>query len=130
MGKLTRRADWPVRLSTYLRGVGPYEIGVTDCALFVAGAIEAITGADLAARYRGRYRRKLDGLRILRADGFADPRSYFAAHLPATDRPQAGDVAILKNSLAIVQGSRAVYVAGSSGVGVVPIGEAVAFLRV
>lgn len=52
-----RFADWPSRLDSFLRlhRQRRFVYGEWDCCLFVAGAIEAMTGADLAASFRETY---------------------------------------------------------------------------
>ena len=69
-----RRADWAPRLSEYLVGIAgrKFRPGVLDCALFAAGAVEAMTGKDPAADYRGKYREIEAGRAMLRAAGFVD----------------------------------------------------------
>lgn len=54
---LTRRPDWQARLQQYLlRSLSkPFAYGEFDCCLFVADAVEAMTGTDLAAEFRGKY---------------------------------------------------------------------------
>jgi hypothetical protein len=52
-----RRPDWPERLSAVFvaaRGRA-FEYGVHDCGLFAADCVEALTGTDPAAVWRGRY---------------------------------------------------------------------------
>lgn len=52
-----RAGDWEDRLATYLDRMSeePFKYGTNDCALFVAGAIKAMTGVDPAEDYRGKY---------------------------------------------------------------------------
>jgi hypothetical protein len=52
-----RLPDWQKRLSEYIVRCTytPFQYGSQDCGLFVAGAIEAMTGVDVAAQLRGRY---------------------------------------------------------------------------
>jgi hypothetical protein len=54
---MTRFPDWQSRLSDYLVRTAnrPFQYGVLDCGLFVAGAIEAMTGVDVADGMRGKY---------------------------------------------------------------------------
>ncbi|MDQ2069311.1 DUF6950 family protein [Natronospira bacteriovora] len=54
---MIRRSNWERRLNAYLRSVQcrPHTYGEHDCTLFVAGAIQAMTGEDLAADVRGEY---------------------------------------------------------------------------
>ena len=51
---ITRFPDWPFRLDSYLSSVlhTPFSYGLFDCCTFVADAILAMTGTDLAAPFR------------------------------------------------------------------------------
>lgn len=53
----SRAPDWEERLSVYLDRVieEPFKWGSHDCALFAAGAVNAMTGTDPAADLRGTY---------------------------------------------------------------------------
>jgi hypothetical protein len=55
MSKLARLPDWQSRLSEYIlrNARRPFRYGELDCGLWVAGAIEAMTGVDVAAELRG-----------------------------------------------------------------------------
>ena len=52
-----RNEFWLASLEAYLASkmYQPFEWGVHDCALFAAGAIQAMTGMDVASSYRGKY---------------------------------------------------------------------------
>lgn len=54
---MTRRADWVAALELFLRenSARPFVYGDWDCCLFVASAIEAMTGVDPAREFRGTY---------------------------------------------------------------------------
>jgi hypothetical protein len=54
---MERLPDWEGLLDTFFQEnrLRSFEIGVWDCGLFSAGAIQAITGIDLAEPYRGTY---------------------------------------------------------------------------
>lgn len=54
---LTRLPDWEARLHAYLDSVAktPFAWGTHDCALFVGDCVQAMTGIDPAAAYRGVY---------------------------------------------------------------------------
>lgn len=121
---MRRYPDWQERLTAYLASVAhrPLEPGVHDCALFAANAVLAMTGTDLAAAWRGRYRTLRGGQRVLRAAGYADhialAASHFAEMPAAYARP--GDLAVVDGphgpALTVVQG-RGVYVLTPSGLG-------------
>lgn len=57
---LVRIANWQSALSEYLLRAArtPFRYGVQDCGLFVAGAIEAMTGIDVVADLRGYSNRR------------------------------------------------------------------------
>ena len=52
-----RLPDWEARLGAVLDDYAdrPFQWGVADCCLFVADAVQAMTGDDPAAAYRGTY---------------------------------------------------------------------------
>lgn len=122
-----RREDWHARLTGYLADcrARPFAYGQHDCALFAAGAIEAMTGIDHAAADRGKYDTLRRGLARLRQrqlrDHFAAAGALFEECLPAQARP--GDLVALRSdegrALGIVQGEM-VYVASATGLAMVP----------
>lgn len=127
--KLNRLPDWKPRLASYLAEVArrPFRPGSHDCVLFAAGAVGAMTGADLAAEYRGTYCTLAQGQAVLEARGFADHidlvKSLFDPVAPAL--AQVGDLAVVpsdqpgeRGALGVFQGA-AVYVLRPSGLAVV-----------
>jgi hypothetical protein len=69
--RLDRLPDWRARLGHHGRASArcPFAWGAHDCALFAAGAVQAITGLDIAAEWRGRYTTARGAMRVLRRDG-------------------------------------------------------------
>ena len=115
---------WRNRLTAFLRDnhARPVAPGRWDCAIWAAGAVEAMTGEDHLRGFRG-YRSIAEGKRRLQARGFADHVAYVAAHMPEVPPAfaQPGDVAVLAGqSLGIVQGAQ-VYVFGVNGFGTLPV---------
>lgn len=55
---ITRKNDWPIRLSNYLEKVKDkkFKWGTHDCVMHSVNAVRAITGTDLATGYRKLYR--------------------------------------------------------------------------
>lgn len=101
--------------------------GQHDCCLFGAGAIEALTGVDIAAEWRGRYTTLAGGRRVLRRSGYADHIALIAAHLPEA-HPSAslpGDIAIVPTdegpAVGVVQGTVVYVLHAAGGVGMVPM---------
>jgi len=134
---MKRLPDWRPRLISYLAKANarPFDPGSHDCALFFAGAVEAQTGADYAAPYRGRYTTIRGGVRVLRKDGFADHIALAAHHLsevsPSLAWPGDGMVVETRDgpALGVCQG-RAIYLVGPSGPGLRSILEASRAFRV
>src|SRR5690242_20348824 len=66
---LSRFSDWPARLEVFLTAhhTSIFRYGRFDCALFVADAIQAMTGTDLAAEFRDKYRTRAGAFRRARS---------------------------------------------------------------
>lgn len=133
-----RRPDWRHRLVAYTAEVtrASFHPGRHDCALFAAGAVEAMTGVDYAAPYRGRYTTERGGVRILRREGYRDHVALAAHHLRQRapgERAQPGDLAVIPadggRALGVVQGAM-VYVLGPDGLGLVPAANATVIFEV
>lgn len=134
---MTRHPDWRQRLTAYLRARAgqPYRPGRHDCALFAAGAVEAMTGVDLARGWRG-YRTLAEGRRKLADGGHAGLGDLCAAHFEAVAplKARPGDVALVPlpdggEALGIVQGS-AIYLVTPQGLGLLPLTAAARVFRV
>jgi hypothetical protein len=67
MPVLTRPADWPERLAAFIEGrrLVPFAWGSNDCCCFAADAVQALTGVDLAAAFRGTYDTEFGAARAL-----------------------------------------------------------------
>lgn len=135
--EIQRLSDWRARLIDYLIGHAniPFSYGFNDCALFTAGAVQAMMGVDLARGWRG-YRTLAAGRRRLQDRGFADHVALAASALPEIPPAFAaeGDVAAVRNDdgrlvLGIVQGE-GIYVMAPTGFGLVPLLSAERAFRV
>ena len=104
----TRREDWPERLRAFVEAAArtPFAYGSHDCLLFATGAIEAMTGTDLAAAARGTYRDAEGAAAALAA--FAGGGVLEAAERVAAEHglqeiawplAQRGDVAVVRTPL-------------------------------
>lgn len=124
---LKRRHDWPERLIEFIesRRRMPFEWGRNDCALFAADAVEAMTGEDLAKKWRG-YKSERGALRrIKRAGGMR----RLAEGLP--ERPvgyaQRGDVVLVevegRDTFGIVVGNGTWCAPGHNGLVFRPMSE-------
>lgn len=69
---MPRLPDWPQRLDAFIesrRGT-PFAYGSHDCCLFSAGAVEAITGENVAARWH--YTNEIGARRLMAKWGGVD----------------------------------------------------------
>lgn len=94
-----RFPDWRPRLVAYLEEVRgrPFVYGTCDCAIFVAGSVEAMTGHDPAAEYRGRYGSLKEGLKLVGRQGLSDHVAVFSAMFEpiAPAFAGVGDIAVI-----------------------------------
>lgn len=69
---LTRRPDWRERLHAFLDASRKRRFcwGAWDCVQFAGGAIEAVTGVNPSADYRGTYRTPREAITVLRSRGY------------------------------------------------------------
>ena len=132
MGRLTRRRDWQARLIDYLTAARArrFEPGRHDCALFAAGALEAISGEDPAASFRGRYKTETGGLRVLKRETGGGLEDRLATLLNPVSRPAPGDIAVIDRvTLGVVQG-QSIYVLRPEGLALIAMSEGRRFYRV
>lgn len=124
----TRLPDWNARLSAYLAAAARtrFAWGRHDCALFAAGAVEAVRGERPALDLPSEgYTSLPAALRVLRKAGYGGlgdlPGRWLEEIHPAL--AAAGDVALVADGahdvLGVVQGE-AIYVLRRDGLGLGP----------
>lgn len=128
---MQRLTDWRSRLNAYFLDMKrePLTYGISDCALFAAGAVQAMTGEDPAVAFRGRYTTLRGGLRVLRMAGYRDHIDLTTHLLPEVHPAFAGDgdVASVDTTEGMALGifsGEVVYVLAPVGLGVRPRTEA------
>ncbi|WP_309086380.1 DUF6950 family protein [Chelativorans sp.] len=136
---IRRLPDWRGRLFAYVEEVArkPFTWGHHDCALFAAGAVEAMTGHDIAAPFRARYKTLPGGMRLLKRKGSRDHAEYAASIFEEIhpSHAQVGDLAAIDDdghiALGVVQGAR-IYVLRpeARGIGTVELLHAARAFRV
>lgn len=108
-----RHSDWEQRLSDYLlsKRHEPFQYGKHDCAHFVAGAVEAITGENPMSDIAREYNSEISSLRVLKELGFDNVEQFTDSKFTSTPVgfAQTGDIALHDGSLGIVLGSKAVF---------------------
>ncbi|ABN75744.1 DUF6950 family protein [Cereibacter sphaeroides] len=126
---MRRREDWRSRLWSEIdrQAREPFGWGRQDCAIGLAcGAVQAVTGEDVGAEWRGRYDSPGAGLRIVlkRAKSLGD---FVALHLEEQHPvfARVGDIGIVEaegpfgEALCVVDVSRLI-VQTDSGLGSLP----------
>ncbi len=78
-----RRLDWQERLADLIeaRRLEPFRWGQHDCGLWGAAVVEAITGADFGAAFRGQYDDAAGAAEALRLHGGGTLIKTFDQHL-------------------------------------------------
>lgn len=111
---MNRVSDWEAALSEYINVMrhAPFEYGVNDCCMFAAGAVEAMTGVDAMAEFRGKYDSALSAAKALRDIGQGSLEATIDAKFSevAISQAKRGDIALFDDSLGIVAGSFAWFV--------------------
>ncbi|WP_425595623.1 DUF6950 family protein [Phaeobacter inhibens] len=122
---IKRHSQWRSNLCGFLASVSrqKFRPGSHDCALFAAGAVQAMTGADLAADYAGRYRTVAEGMALLRSEGVVDLTALVIRHFEEIPPLKAGvgDLALVQgeggeDALGVVQGP-SIFVLQRNGLG-------------
>ncbi|PYE89572.1 DUF6950 family protein [Phyllobacterium leguminum] len=137
---MIRLSGWRPALHDYVLSVWRNSLiwGEYDCALFAADAIKAMTGEDIAAPYRGRYKTLIGGLRLLKKDGFANHAEFAASRFEEIhpSHAQIGDIAAVKvddaaiYALGVVQGARIYVLHPETGIGTIDLLDAERAFRV
>lgn len=108
-----RLPDWEARLNAHVRAwramAGSY--GPVPCARFAAGGVEAVTGIDHYAPFRGRYSTELGAAKALRQIGEDTLEATFGKHLPdrSLSHVQRGDIVFDGTAVGIAMGSHALF---------------------
>lgn len=128
--------NWPRVLADEIRRYQkiPFEWGTSDCCMFPADVIKAITGEDFAAEFRGRYQTEMGSLRALKRYGKGSIEATIDSKYERNDGlPSRGDLAtvVTENgtSLAVV-GVGCVWAMTLEGVDSLPLSEVAVSWRV
>lgn len=109
-----RLSNWDSRLADYIESKReiPFAYGSNDCAHFVAGAVEAVTGEDVFSDLRGTYDTEFGSLRIIKELGKSDLGEVIDSMFDeiTISHAQRGDIAFFDGSIGVVMGSFAWFV--------------------
>jgi hypothetical protein len=112
---MTRSPGWERLLQEYLdaRRDTPFAWGTHDCCTFAAGAVEAMTGTDPMAHFRGQYRSAAGSVRALRTIGSgtleATLDDLLGFSVPAS-LARRGDLVLSGGNLGVCIGPTALFV--------------------
>ena len=101
---MKRREDWPERLFDTIAEWKhrPFAWGTADCCQFMAVCVEAMTGTDPMAEYRGQYEDEASGKAVLKAKGggslYNALRRKFGQPIPVP-MAKRGDLALAKTNV-------------------------------
>lgn len=116
---MKKQHNWQTKLATYItqNQERPFEWGDFDCCLFAADCVQAMTGEDPAADFRGRYKTKLGAAKALKRIGAGDLESTLDKILgePIKEHAQKGDICLVETEEGPAAGviySRVIWVPG------------------
>lgn len=109
---MTRYHDWQTRLDRFLglASERDFAFGINDCCIFVADAVQEMTGEDLAKDYRNRYHSNREAIRLIEATtGCKTLRRFLMtalAQLPCiqVEMAQRGDIVLVKRAQGVSLG--------------------------
>lgn len=111
---LRRLPDWETRLHDFLVGKAGvmFTWGATDCCMFSADAVLAITGVDPVAEFRGRYTTPGGAARALKRYGAGTLEATIGAKFPVVGCAFArrGDLVRVDEAIGVCIGAHAVLV--------------------
>jgi hypothetical protein len=137
---LVRFPDWRKRLDDYLDSVDrkPFDWIKINCAFFAADAVEAQTGIDLAANFRGLVTDEQSAMKALADAGYSDviAATVGTKRLPeiSMGEQRIGDLAVVDDArfgpcLAVIGGSHLTCMA-LRGKGSLPLTKATRIFKV
>lgn len=111
---MARKSNWEQELSDYLISKRhlQFQYGSHDCAHFVAGAVEAITGENPMSDITEAYDSQIGSLRVLKGLGFDDVEQFTDSKFTSIEIgfAQTGDIVLHDGCLGIAVSSKAVFV--------------------
>lgn len=105
-----------------------FAFGTNDCALFGGEAIEAVTGVNPTAEFKGHYKTRIGGIRLMRKHGYQDHFDFLAknySEIPAVFAT-FGDIGIAEgvngeDAIVLIMGQIAVGLHPEKGIVRIPL---------
>ena len=130
---MARLRHWESRLAEAIARAKaePFIWGAHDCVLWAASAVEATTGVDYMADFRGRYKSAAGAARLIKREGptLAEAVDKRFARVPAC-RAQRGDLLLAQKALGICDGAIGWFVTPDQGLQRVKVRDCEAAWRV
>jgi hypothetical protein len=109
-----RLSGWEQALADYLilKRDSEFEYGIHDCAHFVAGAVETMTGENPMSQINQDYENEFGSLRVLKRLGFDSVEGFVDSKFNEIPigYAQTGDIALFEDCIGIVISTKAVFV--------------------
>lgn len=120
-----RLPGWEQILRTYLTESKsqPFEWGETDCCLWVARYVDAVTGTKHAIEWRGLYSTEPGAQALMQSRGFASPESIADAYLrckPVSLASRGDVVSFEGGALGICAGRHSYFFVEGKGLSALP----------
>jgi hypothetical protein len=102
---MIRRENWVILLDEYLqwKETVPFVFGANDCCLFAAGAVQAITGIDLAVAFRGKYKTEATAIRALKRYAGGGVRELMERMASENSLLETSPLSLSRGSVALIQ---------------------------
>lgn len=111
---MIRKTTWEEELSDYIASKRdePFDYGVNDCAMFAAGAVEAMTGENPMEEFFGSYGDLRGSIKALKTLGEGSLEATIDGKFDEVEvgRAQRGDLAFFDGSVGVVLGGFAYFV--------------------
>ena len=139
---MRRVPDWENRLVGTIESFRdrPFAWGVNDCCIFAGACLEAVTGLNPAAGFKGRYRTREEAEAILRGLGPGGLLGLLSRRFGPQVMPfeaQRGDLVVAMGeggaSIGILWGGRAAFLGeafGHRGLVTLPLGQTLSAFRI
>lgn len=116
---MTRLSKWPELLNDYLASMEGviFEWGVSDCCTFADGAVQAMTGEEAMAEFRGKYSTATGAARALVEHGAGTLEATLDTKFEerATGFARRGDLVLHDGCVGVVIGKDAFFVGEEGG---------------
>lgn len=125
---MPRLKDWPSRLARVMNAARrrPFAWGEQDCCVWAADSVQACTGVDPAAAWRGTYRDAMSAERLVMELGGMAAIGALAGRESAPSLATAGDIGLARQGdreMLVVHSGQVWLAVAACGLEIVPFGS-------